>query len=174
MRRLLIGVMASGLLLSTAVSGLAQGNPRDTAKLTLGNTTITVEYGRPSLKGRTVTEMLGRLKPGGFWRLGADTSTTFSTTGDLQFSHATVPKGEYSLWAQRGANNTWKLVFNKQHGQWGTQHDASQDLVSVPLKEIKASESAEEVTIGLKEGGGAGVITIHWGDLQLAASFKTK
>jgi len=174
MRKLLIGVLASGLLILTAVSGVAQGNPRDTAKLTLGSTTITVEYGRPSLKGRTVTELLGRLKPGGFWRLGADTSTTFSTTGDLQFGHASVPKGDYSLWAQRGANNTWKLVFNKQHGQWGTEHDPSQDLVSVPLKGTKASESAEMVTISLSEQGGGGVIAILWGDMKLTASFKAK
>jgi len=174
MRRLLIGVLAMGLLILTAVSGLAQGNPRDTAKLVLGNTTITVEYGRPSLKGRTVGELLGRLKPGGFWRLGADTSTTFSTTGDLQFGHATVPSGEYSLWAQRAANNSWKLVFNKQHGQWGTQHDASKDFVSVPLKETEASESAEMVTIKLTEEGSEGLIAIQWGDMKLAASFKPK
>jgi len=157
-----------------AAIGLAQGNPRGTAKISVGSTTISVEYGRPSLKGRSVAELLEQLKPGDFWRLGADKSTTFSTTADLQFGDVTVPNGEYSLWAGRQADNSWKLVFNKQHGQWGMQHDASQDLVSVPLKETKASNYAEMVTISLTKQGGGGGIAIQWGDMELAASFKLK
>jgi hypothetical protein len=121
-----------------------------------------------------VTELLEQLKPGDFWRLGANKSTTFSTAADLQFADVTVPAGEYSLWAERGEDNSWKLVFNKQHGQWGTTHDASQDLASVPLKESKAANSAETVTISLTKQGGGGVIAIQWGDMKLTADFKAK
>jgi len=174
MKRFLIAVLAMAVIGVVAAIGLAQGNPRGTAKISVGSTTISVEYGRPSLKGRSVAELLEQLKPGDFWRLGADKSTTFSTTADLQFGDVTVPNGEYSLWAGRQADNSWKLVFNKQHGQWGMQHDASQDLVSVPLKETKASNPAEMVTISLTKQGGGGGIAIQWGDMELAASFKLK
>ena len=174
MKRLLIAVLAMACIVVGVESGLAQGNPRGTANISLGDKTVSVEYGRPSLKGRSVNDLLGRLKPGGFWRLGADQSTTFSTAVDLQFGDVTVPSGEYSLWAQKGANNSWKLVFNKQHGQWGTQHDASKDLVSAPLQETKSPDSAEMVTISLTEEGGGGVIAIQWGDMKLTASFKVK
>jgi hypothetical protein len=174
MKRLLIAVLAMGLLVVTAESGLAQRNPRATAKISLGGKAISVEYGRPSLKGRSVAQMLDQLKAEDFWRLGADKSTTFSTAADLQFGDVTVPSGEYSLWAQRGADNSWKLVFNKQHGQWGTQHDASQDLVSVPLEQTKASKSEEMVTISLTKKGAGGVTTIQWGDMKLTADFKVK
>ena len=174
MKRFLIAVLAMAVIGVVAAIGLAQGNPRGTAKISVGSTTISVEYGRPSLKGRSVAELLEQLKPGDFWRLGADKSTTFSTTADLQFGDVTVPNGQYSLWAGRQADNSWKLVFNKQHGQWGMQHDASQDLVSVPLKETKASNSAEMVTISLTKQGGGGGIAIQWGDMELAASFKLK
>jgi len=174
MKRLLIAVLATGLLAVTAESALAQGGSRGTSSISLGGKIVSVEYGRPVLKGRSVTEMLDQLKPGDFWRLGANKSTTFSTAADLAFGDVTVPSGEYSLWAQRGEGNSWKLVFNKQHGQWGTQHDASQDLASAPLKESKASNSAEMVTIGLTKGGGGGVIAIQWGDMKLTATFKAK
>jgi hypothetical protein len=174
MKRLLIAVLAMACIIVVVESGLAQRNPRDTAKLSLGGKAISVEYGRPSLKGRSVADLLNQLKPGDFWRLGADKSTTFSTAVDLQFGNVTVPTGEYSLWAQRGTDNSWKLVFNKQHGQWGMQHDTSQDLVSVPLKETKASNSAEMVTISLTKAGGGGGIAIQWGDMKLTASFKAK
>jgi hypothetical protein len=174
MKRFLIAVLAMAVIGIVAESGFAQRNPRGTAKISVGSKTVSVEYGQPSLKGRSVTDMLARLKPGDFWRLGADKSTTFSTTADLQFADVTVPNGQYSLWAEREADNSWKLVFNKQHGQWGTEHDASQDLASVPLNETKASDSAEMVTIGLTKQGSGGMITIQWGDMKLTASFKLK
>ena len=47
-------------------------------------------------------------------------------------------------------------------------------LVSVPLKETKASNSAEMVTINLTKEGAGGVIAIQWGDMMLTASFKVK
>ncbi len=174
MKRLLMGVLALGLLAITVESALAQRNPRATTQISVGGKTVSVEYGRPSLKGRKVSELLDQLKPGDFWRLGADKSTTFSTAADLQFGDTTVPSGQYSLWVERAEGNSWKLVFNKQHGQWGTNHDAAQDLASAPLKEAKASNSAEMVTMNLTKSGGGGVITIQWGDMKLTSSFKAK
>ena len=174
MKRLLIAVLAMACLVVGVESGVAQRNSRGTAKISLGGKAISVEYGRPSLKGRSVADLLGQLKAGDFWRLGADKSTTFSTAADLQSGDVTVPAGQYSLWAEREADNSWKLVFNKQHGQWGTQHDASQDLASVPLEQTKASDSAEMVTISLSEQGGGAVIAIQWGDMKLTANFKAK
>ena len=161
-----------GVAVFAALAGLTiAANPRGTADLTLNGKKISVEYGRPSLGGRTVNELLAQVPADG-WRLGADKSTTFSTTGDLMFGNVKVPKGEYSLWAQKQADGSWKLVFNKQHGQWGTNHDASQDLASVPLKTEKESKPAEQVTITLEEEHGGGEISIQWGDLELSTTFK--
>ena len=135
---------------------------------------ISVEYGQPSLKGRSVDAMFGKLKPGDVWRVGADKSTTFSTPGDLLFGNVALPAGEYSLWARREAGGTWKLVFNKQHGQWGTEHDSAQDLVAVPLKENKLANPREMVTINLTKAGEGGLLVIEWGDKKLTASFKAR
>jgi len=152
-------------------STLAQGNPRGTSKITLNDTTVSVEYGRPSLKGRTVDSLLSRLGTGDFWRLGADKSTTFNTTGPLTFGDVKVPAGEYSLWAKKEGNDKWSLVFNKRHGQWGTEHDAAQDIASVPLKMENTSNSAEQVAITLKKAASGGQILIHWGNMELSAEF---
>jgi D-alanyl-D-alanine carboxypeptidase len=174
MKQLLTAILGLGLLATLAGTAAAQGNPRDTAKLALKGKAISVEYGRPSLKGRSVTQMLEQLKPGDVWRLGADKSTTLSTAADLVFSSVAIPTGDYSLWARREADNTWKLVFNKQHGQWGTKHDAAQDLAAVPLKETKAAKAEEMVTINLAKEGAGGVLAIQWGDMKLTANFKAK
>jgi len=174
MKRILTVVCTLGLFAVISCSAFAQGGARGKANVTVGSAQVSVEYGRPALKGRTIQEMLGQLPAGGFWRLGANKSTTFSTSADLDFGGTAVPKGEYSLWAQKQADNSWKLVFNSQHGQWGTDHDPSKDVASVPLMQGKASTAADEVTINLAQGGSGGKITIQWGDLELSTAFAAK
>jgi Protein of unknown function (DUF2911) len=180
MKRFLTIVCALGFGTVLAVPAFAQGNPRGTASLTIGNAKVTIEYGRPSVKGPAVSQaggvqnLLDKLPAGEVWRLGADKSTTFNTTSDLDFSGTMVPKGEYSLWAQKQSDNSWKLVFNSQHGQWGTDHDASKDVVSVPLKQEKESTPAEQVTISLEKEHNAGELSIAWGDLELTTAFTPK
>lgn len=167
---------AFALAVAAAPQASAQRAGRGKAELTAGSATVTVDYGRPSLHGRSVDSMLSQLPNGptpNFWRLGANQSTTFTTTADLDFGGTTVPKGTYSLWAQHDGD-AWKLVFNTQHGQWGTSHDTSKDLVSVPLTQTKASSSEELVTIGLDKHDSGGQVKIQWGDLELTADFAAK
>jgi hypothetical protein len=172
MKRLLLGLTTLAILVSMSAVAGAQGNPRGKATLDVGGKNVSVEYGRPSLKGRSVEDMLGKLPADGVWRLGADTSTTFTTSGDLMFGDTKVAKGTYSLWAQKQADGSWKLVFNSQHGQWGTQHDASKDVVSVATKQSRAADPPDQVTISLVKAKTGGTIAVEWGDLRLTADFS--
>ena len=175
MKRFAMGVLSVLMVACFATVDLAQRNPRGTSTLTIKGKTVSVDYGRPSLKGRTTDELLGKLKAGGLWRLGADTSTTFKTGIDLAFGEVTVPAGEYSIWMQRQEDNSWKLLFDKQHGQWGEPApDPSQCFASVPLVESKPAASIEMVTLTLSKADGGGTLTIQWGTLEAAASFKAK
>lgn len=174
MKRLVTAVLGLGFFTALTGCALAQHNPRDTAKLTVNGKAVSVEYGRPALKGRKAEELLNQLKPGDVWRLGADQSTTFSTAVDLAFGDVTIPKGQYSLWARREADNKWSLVFNKQHGQWGTEHDAAQDLAAVPLKVEKEEKPAEQVTITIEKESGSYEMSVNWGDMELTTYFKAK
>ena len=175
MKRQVLPYLLSGVMVFSALPLVAQRNPRGTEKLTLQGKAVTMEYGRPSLNGRSVQDLLANVPAGGFWRLGADKSTTFSTEADLAFGDATVPKGEYSLWVGKQDDGSWKLVFNKQTGQWGTEHDAAQDLVAVPLRTTKAYMTAERVYISFGEADDGGAwISISWGDRRLFTKFKAK
>ena len=179
MKRIFVAVFGAAALAS-AVSIAYAANDRGTAKLILNGKTVSVEYGRPTLNGRSVNDLLGQLGAGDVWRLGADKSTTFTSTGDLNFGGVMVPKGEYSLWAQKEADGGWKLVFNKEHGQWGTKHDAAHDLFAVPLtvekqgqdKDEKAEKPPEKFTVTLEKEKGAGEISFEWGTMELSTTFK--
>jgi hypothetical protein len=171
MKRTFLALLGTVALATFTYSAYA-ANGRGNAKLTVGGKTVTVDYGKPALKGRKVEDLLGQLSAGQVWRLGSDKSTTFTTTGDLKFGDVAVPKGEYSLWAQKEADGSWKLVFNKQHGQWGTDHDAAQDLAAVPLKAETSKKTAETVEINLEKENGAGEISVAWGTMELSANFN--
>jgi len=164
----------TSLALLVAMSGsvYAQRNPRGKAKLNLHGNLVSVEYGRPSLHGRTVYEMLNKLPADGVWRLGSDASTTFSTDGELKFGDTKIPEGIYSLWARRDTPKTWKLVFNSQHGQPGTQHNSTLDVAEVPLRISRAADPPDEVTMWLTKTKMGGMIGIEWGDLRLSAEFN--
>ena len=79
MNKLGIAVMSVMVLACLAIVARAQGHDQGTSELALKGKTVSVDYGQPALNGRTTDELLGRLKPGGLWRLGANTSTTFKT-----------------------------------------------------------------------------------------------
>ena len=112
------------------VSCFAQGG-RGKADLKAGSGSITVDYGRPALKGR---DMLSQLQAGQSWRMGTNQATVLVTPVDLTFGSNKLPKGSYSLFLKKVDADKFELVFNSQTGQWGLQHDASKDLFNIPLR----------------------------------------
>lgn len=162
--------LAMVAIFALAAVAFAQ-NPRGMAETSLSGSKVSVEYGRPSLKGR---DMLSQAPVGTVWRTGADKSTTFTTAADLAIGSTTIPAGSYSLFTKRTGEDAWSLVFNKQTGQWGTQHDAGQDLASVPLKWSQADSGPEQFTIELSSSGADGELRLLWGKHVLALPFTTK
>jgi hypothetical protein len=76
---------------------------------------------------------------------------------------------------QRQADNSWKLLFDKKHGQWGAPApDASEAFASVPLTTEKATAPVEMVTLTLSKAGGGADLVIEWGTLKASAMFKSK
>lgn len=174
MRKLAITVMSLTMVVSFAAAAAAQAGPRGTSTITVKGKTISVEYGRPSLRGRSTDELLGKLPAEGFWRLGSNKVTSLKTGIDLALGNVAVPAGEYSLWMQKQADNSWKLVFNKQVGQWGTEHDASQDFASAAVKQSTNPKPVEMLTLTLHKAGNGGNLTIEWGTLAVEAGFTAK
>jgi hypothetical protein len=99
------------------------GSPHVRTDWSIDGAAISIEYGRPYLKGRDIKSM----QPAGrVWRVGADEATTLKTDKPLKFGTHAVPAGTYTLFAVPGEKE-WQLAINKQTGQWGTDYDQSQD-----------------------------------------------
>ena len=157
-----------------AVPAQSQGG-RGKAVLNVGSGSITIDYGLTSTKGPTIQgrEPLEVQEAGSFWRMGTNTSTTLTTPVDLTFGSTKIAKGSYSVWLLKESADSFKLVFNSQTGQWGTQHDKSKDVGEVVLKKTKTSAPVELFTIDLKSAPKGGTLVLAWGTGELTTAFQT-
>ena len=107
-------------------------SPAEQASVTLNGKPVTIDYCAPSLKGR---KLGGELVPyGQVWRTGANSATTLKTQSTLRVGNLIVPAGTYTLYTLPEEKG-WKLIVNKQTGQWGTVYKADQDLGRVDMLE---------------------------------------
>jgi hypothetical protein len=153
----------AALAVLVAAPVLAQGNPRGEARATVAGKAISIDYGRPSLKGR---DMLGQAQIGQAWRMGADAATSLKTDADLTFGTVNVPKGEYVLTATKVSADEWHLNVL-------SQADRSK-VADIPLAQAKLDSSVETFTIALKGEKEKGELELHWGTTALKTAFTGK
>ncbi len=133
-----------------ADSAKSMPSPPATAAVTLNGKAITIKYNAPSKRGRKI---MGDLVPyGQIWRTGANAATTLITATPLSIGTLTVPAGTYTLYTLPTATD-WKLVVNKQTGQWGTEYKESMDLGRTPLTG-KTIPSQEKMSISFENTKG--------------------
>jgi hypothetical protein len=64
-----------------------------------------------------------------------------------------------------GAGDEWKLIVNKQTGQWGTEYSEGQDLGRVAMKVTMSLAPVETLKITLSATGAKdGVLEVAWGN----------
>ena len=123
-------------------------SPPRKANVNLSGATITVDYSAPSARGRTI---FGGLVPyGEVWRTGANAATTLKTSSNLRIGDLSVPAGTYTLYSVPSADG-WKLVVNKQTGQWGTVYNKAQDLGRTTMSVGSTSSPLETFVIDFEK-----------------------
>lgn len=165
-------VMAMICALPTAAQPRERVSPHEKAEGVIGGKTLTIEYGRPSIKGR---ELFGNLIPfGQVWRLGADEATKLTTPVDNDINGLKVPAGTYSLFMLVADTGETQLIVNKVANQWGAfKYDAAQDLGRVPVAGSRDNPVTETLTISIESSGDkAGRIRFAWGDGVAVAFVK--
>jgi hypothetical protein len=145
---------------------------RDTVRANIGRANLLVDYGRPLRRGRTI---FGGIVPfDTVWRTGANAATQFRTDVDLSMGGFTIPAGTYTLWTIPSRAGTWKLVVNRQTGQWGTVYDASRDLARFDLRTETVATPVEQFTISIQPQGDGGVLALAWDRTRAWVPFTVK
>ena len=161
------------LLLGAPLSGQEPArvpiSPRASEEIAVGTGQVKVEYSRPFAKGRKI---FGGLVPWGtVWRTGANAATTLKTNVELKLGDVVVPKGTYTLYTLPG-EKSWKLIVNRQTGQWGTEYDPKMDLARIEMKVEARPDVLEAFTISfLPEDASRGTLRFAWEKLTLSVPY---
>ena len=156
-------------ILCLAASVWAQD--RGTTEVTIKGKKISIDYGRPSLKGR---DLLSIAPVGTVWRLGMNQATQIDTAADLTVGGTAVAAGKYTLWLKKTGASSWTLNFHPKTGVWGAPELKEGFIAEVPMKFEKAGDSAEQVTITVSENKGNAAIKVQWGTFLLSGSVGVK
>ena len=161
--------------LDAAGKGLGALSGRGESTSTVGGATITLDYGTPAKRGRTIW---GALVPfGTVWRTGANEATHFETDRDLIFGTGAdtlvVPAGRYTLFSVPERDGGW-LIINKETGQAGTAHDPAQDLGRVRLATRTLSSPVEIFTIKAETDGGNHLLRLQWDNAERVVPFRVR
>jgi hypothetical protein len=130
-----------------------------------GGSWITIDYGRPILRGRSNIFGTGAtygqtvLDGSALWRAGANETTRLTTQAALVIGGTTLAPGTYNLLVDL-KENAWTLVLTNQPAQ--TKYDPNEkvllygaynynpkhDVVRAPMQVSTAPRSVEQFTIG--------------------------
>jgi len=177
-------VLATLAALSLTGPALAQA-PRGAAVATLGANKITIDYGRPALKGRDLDVLMKDLPSDRIWRAGENEVTTFTTDATVSIGGKTVPAGRYSLYVHAAEKGTWALILNRDLGvplgkiwdkapenmknaPWPhldgyTKAIGDKEVVRAKLKATKPGPATDLFTISFAPKSKGADLTLAWG-----------
>lgn len=145
-------LLSAGFAQTSAIQSKRQmPSPPAKAVAVLNGKRISIDYNSPRMRGRKI---FGGLVPyDEVWRTGANPATTLKTEANLKIGPAFVPAGTYTLYTLP-SETTWKLIVNKQTGQWGTEYNEARDLARIDMRKNNLPQPQEDMSIGFENTQG--------------------
>jgi len=170
--------------------------PRETITTTLNGKAVTINYGRPSLEGRTVDELLKKLPGDRMWRIGANQVTALTTEVDLDLGGQIVPAGKYSIYVHVPESGDWQLALNKDpgielgkllpivspdvaHELWPRldgydKNIKGSEVARVAMKQGSIGMPADIFTVRLTQSPRGMLLTMAWGNRSWTAELEAR
>ncbi|MFV0541591.1 MAG: DUF2911 domain-containing protein [Aestuariibaculum sp.] len=149
-----------------------QSSPFSKVEQKIGLTDVTLEYSRPSLRGRT---FFGNLLPyGKLWRLGANSNTKITFSTDATIGGNTLKAGTYAIFATPN-EKSWEVVFYTDTDNWGTprQWDDSKVAAKVTVEVYPMPVKIETLTMTFDDlTNGSAVLGILWESVYVGVKFE--
>lgn len=157
-------------------------SPAATLTQTIGISTVTVKYSRPSVKGR---EVWGKLVPYGWnvqgfgagnsapWRAGANENTTIKLSHDAKIEGQSIPAGEYGLFFVINPDNSGEVIISKDNRSWGSfWYEPKQDQLKAKIK-ARDNSFTELLTYDvINTTKNSGEIVLNWEKKQLPVKIE--
>lgn len=139
-------------------------SPPDSTMATLGDLTVKVNYGSPSVRERAIW---GELVPyGEIWRTGANEATTLMVDSDATINGEALPAGTYALFTIPG-EEIWTVILNKDAEQWGAyEYNEEEDALRFEVTPTMGDELHESMAFKAEAGDDAITVHFHWEKLS--------
>ena len=167
---LLVGSMSSAFAQQIQ---MPQASPSAKIAQQVGLSNVTVDYSRPSTKGRKI---FGELVPfGEVWRTGANGATLLTFSTDVIISGKNVPAGQYALYAIPNKSE-WTMILSKNTKLWGAiGYDESDDLLRFNVSPNKLSRKYETMEITFADMTDTGAnLSIKWETTRVDFRIETE
>ena len=125
-------------------------SPTQTLKQNFALSDITIEYSRPSAKGRVV---FGDVVPfGKMWRTGANAATKITFGEDVKVEGKAVPAGTYALYTIPN-KDSWEVTLYKDLSIAGrtNEYKAENELTRFTVKTSALANKVETFTINVAD-----------------------
>ncbi len=154
---------------TTAVHPGKGGSPHVRTDWTIDGAKISIEYGRPAIKGRPEAELM---PPGQPWRTGADEATILTTDKPLKFGSVTLAPGTHTINTQPNGTE-WQIIFGtlSKPGPWGVPYQPSLEKSRAPMKVGKAAKPVELLTISIDDSAAGATLRVEWGTTSATVPF---
>ena len=173
MKKIFVAIVTAFICLpSMAQVKTPQASPRSTANQIVGLTEVTLDYSRPSIKGRTI---FGDLVPfGKMWRTGANMNSTVSFSDDVVIDGATLKKGKYAIFTTPKADN-WEVFFytDTDNGGLPVNWDDAKVALKTTVKPEMLHRNVETFTIAVNNvDSNFAHLEISWEKTLIAVKFE--
>ena len=149
-----------------------QPSPFTKIEQKVGLTDVTLEYSRPSMKGRKI---FGDLVPyGKMWRAGANKNTMVTFSDDVTIGDSTLKAGSYSIFITP-TEKAWTVYFYTDTENWGTpaEWDDTKVAAKVGAEVYEMPMNVETWTIGIDDlTNSSASIGFVWENTYAAVSFE--
>lgn len=143
------------LMAFTAFTAQAQvktpaASPSATVKQSVGLSEVTLEYSRPSAKGRTIFGADALVPNGKMWRTGANSVTRVTFSADVTVEGKELKAGKYGVLTVPNADS-WTVNFYKHESNgWSSYKEKTPDA-SVTVSPKKNANFVETFTISVDD-----------------------
>lgn len=151
-------------------------SPTAEFKTKVGLTDITLNYSRPSMKGRKIYATDGLVPYGQIWRTGANAATTIEFSEDVVFGGKDVPKGKYALYSLPG-ESSWAVMLYSDVALGGDteNYDASKEVARVNATPTKMAFPIQTFTIGIGDVSDNGAtLGLIWENTYVPVEIKVQ
>lgn len=152
---------------------MPQASPSAKISQKVGLTDVTVDYSRPSTKGRKI---FGELVPyGQVWRTGANAATILDFSTDVEISGNPIPAGKYAMYSIPDKDK-WTIVFSKNTELWGAiGYNTDEDVLRFEVEPKKLSRKYETFEISFNNMTDDGAdLSLKWENTRIDFRISTE